>query len=100
MKKIAFPLIALFLVSSILTPSLLPILDENCDIVILTDTNEEEKQGEKEAEKKYDEKDLFLNNFYLSNSLLVQIRTRYHLDYIRLTSDFVDDILLPPPRIV
>ena len=98
MKNIAFPLIALFLVSSILTPSLLPIIDEDIDIVLLTDTNEEEKQGEKESEKKFDEKDLFLNNFQHIYSDLIQSREHTHLEYVVHNSDFVLDILLPPPR--
>ena len=98
MKKIAFPLIALLLVTSILTPSLLSILDESCDIVLLTDTNEEEKQSESETEKKFDEKDLFLNNFQLVHSDLIQAQFHGHSIYLAHNSDFVEDILLPPPR--
>ncbi|MEM9362925.1 MAG: hypothetical protein AAGA43_09825 [Bacteroidota bacterium] len=98
MKKITFPLVALLLVSSILTPSLLPILDESCDILILADTNEEEKQGENETEKKFDEKDLFLNNFTLTDSNLIQPKVHFHSEYILHNSDFIDEILLPPPR--
>ncbi|MEM8845501.1 MAG: hypothetical protein AAGD17_00235 [Bacteroidota bacterium] len=98
MKKITFPLIALLLVSSILTPSLLPLLDESFDIVILTDTNEEEKQGESETEKKFDEKDLFLNNFTFADSYLIQPQIHFHSEYILHNLDFIEEILLPPPR--
>nr|WP_298996441.1 hypothetical protein [uncultured Allomuricauda sp.] len=100
MKKIAFPLIAIFLVSSILTPSLLSLIGENIDIVLLTDSNEEEKQGEKESEKKFDEKDLFLNNFQFTQSDLTQAQECIHLVYVTHNSDFVLDILLPPPRAI
>ena len=87
------------MVFSILTPSLLSVLDENSEIVLLTDTNEKESQSEKEAEKKFDEKDLFLNNIHFGNSHLIQARVLCHSKYVFHNSDFIVDIILPPPRV-
>ena len=98
MKKVSFPLIALLLVFSVLTPSLLSIVDEGSDLLVLTDTNEEEKQGEQEAEKNLDEKDLFLNNFGFTNSSVVQRQKHLHSEFTLFNSNFVVDIHLPPPR--
>ncbi len=86
------------MVSSILTPSILSVLDKSCDIVLLTDSNEEEQQSEKEAEKKFDEKDLFLNNIGLIDSYMTQSQSHPHSEYVLRSSDFIVDILLPPPR--
>ncbi len=87
------------MVFSILTPSLIPIIDESGDALVLTDMNEEEKQGEKEAEKSFDEKDLFLNNFNLTGSSPVQKQNHSHSKFTVLSSSFIVDIHLPPPRI-
>lgn len=98
LKTIAFPLIAMMLIFSILAPSLIPLLDNDYDIVVLIDNNEEEKSKEKESEKKFDEKNLFLNSFASSDSMFFQNLNQGCNRYLFSNSDFKADILLPPPR--
>lgn len=99
-KTIALPFIALVLTFSILAPSLAPLLHQDWEIAILVDAGEEEKKSEKESEKKFDEKDLYLNNFGFSYGSISSQYTLDHTDYLFLHSDFVADIPLPPPRIL
>ena len=86
------------MVFSVLTPSLLSIVDESTDLLVLTDTGEEEKQGEQETEKKLEEKDLFLNNFSFTNSFVDQRRKHLPSEFTLFNSNFIVDIHLPPPR--
>lgn len=98
LKTIAFTIIAIMLIFSILAPSLIPLLDNDYDIVVLIDNNEEEKSKEKESEKKFDEKDLFLNSFASSDSMFFQKTNQDCNRYLFSNSDFKAEILLPPPR--
>ncbi|PWL40037.1 hypothetical protein DKG77_04205 [Flagellimonas aquimarina] len=86
------------LIFSILAPSIAPLLDKDHDLAVLIDANEEEKSKEKESEKKFDEKNLFLNYFASSNSVFFQNCLQGWDKYIFSNSDFKADILLPPPR--
>lgn len=97
-KTIALPFVALMLTFSIMAPSLLPLLHKDCAIVFLADTGEEEKKSEKESEKKADEKDLFLNSSSFSQFAVPFQITSGYVEYSIFDSDFVGDILLPPPR--
>jgi len=98
LKTIAFPLIAVMLIFSILAPSLIPLLDNDYDIIVLMDNNEEEKSKEKESEKKFDEKNLFLSSFTSSDSMFFQNPNQGCNRYLFSNSDFKVEILLPPPR--
>ncbi|MEL7270056.1 MAG: hypothetical protein AAGL34_10805 [Bacteroidota bacterium] len=97
-KSITFPLIALVLISSILAPSLLSILDLEKDIVVLVDTSEEEKNTEKESEKKSDESDLFFNTLghltaFSELNPVLKMQDAFHTGL-----DFIGEVNVPPPR--
>ncbi len=98
LKTIAFPLIAMMLIFSILAPSLAPLIDEEFDIAVLVDSGEDEKNKEKESEKKFDEKNLFLDDSSSSNSLYLLNQDQGFSRYVFSNSDFKAEILLPPPR--
>lgn len=98
LKTIAFPLISLVLIFSVLAPSIMPLMDKDSAIVILMDNNEEEKSNEKESEKKFSEKDLFLNHFAVNGSFFIQSNESEDTGYLFLISDFKAEILLPPPE--
>ncbi len=98
LKTIAFPLIAIMLIFSILAPSLIPLMDKEFDIAVLVDANEEEKSKEKESEKKFDEKNLFLDDSSSSNSLYLLNSGQDFSRYVFSNSDFKAEILLPPPQ--
>ncbi|MEM6865323.1 MAG: hypothetical protein AAF575_09075 [Bacteroidota bacterium] len=99
MRNYIFSFFALFIISSILAPSVLSLMDESNEIVLLKDTNEEENNNENETEKQGDEKDMFLKNTYPSKSLVIQFQVHSYVEYELYHSDFIEDILLPPPRL-
>ncbi|MEM8762336.1 MAG: hypothetical protein AAGD88_00890 [Bacteroidota bacterium] len=97
-KSITFPLIALLLISSILAPSLLSILDIEKDLVVLVDTSEEEKNTEKESEKKSDESDLFFNTLG-HTAAFSELNPIFKMQYaFDLGLDFIGEVNVPPPR--
>ncbi|MBS9463334.1 hypothetical protein KIM67_13025 [Flagellimonas sp. 389] len=98
LRTISFPCIALLLIFSILAPSIMPLLSQKHDIVVLADTNEEEKNHEKESEKKFDEKDLFLPKYVSPHFILLQNKNLNHIGYTFPASNFNADIVVPPPR--
>ncbi len=85
------------LIFSILTPSIIPLLDKDCAVAVLLDTNDEEKK-EKEAEKKIGEKDLFSGPFSMDGDFFLQLANAENTEYLFLHSDFMAEILLPPPE--
>ncbi len=76
----------------------MPLLSQKHDIVVLADANEEEKNHEKESEKKFDEKDLFLLNYVSSHFTLLQNKNLNHIGHTFPTSNFNTDIIIPPPK--
>ena len=97
-KNIAFPLVALMLIFSILAPSVITLADRDCAIAALVDTNDEEKKQEKESEKKFSEKDLFFGKIETSSNYFLQGKNSVQKGYILKPSDFKAEILLPPPE--
>lgn len=86
------------LIFSILAPSIAPLVDKECAIAILMDPNDEEKSKDKEAEKKLGEKDLFLSLFSVDGNFFLQLSKAENTEYLFLDSDFMAEILLPPPQ--
>lgn len=76
----------------------MPLLSDKCDIVVLMDTAEEEKKKEKESEKKFDEKDLFLNQNIASSNFFALRKAFDPSRYLFSNSDFRPEIHLPPPK--
>ncbi|MGX1927870.1 hypothetical protein [Flagellimonas sp. 2504JD4-2] len=98
LKSIAHPLICIMLIFSILAPSIAPLVDKECAVAMLMDTNDEEKSKDKEAEKKIGEKDLFSGPFSMDGDFFLQLANAENPDYLFLNSDFMVEILLPPPE--
>ncbi|MEM9647097.1 MAG: hypothetical protein AAF969_01355 [Bacteroidota bacterium] len=98
LTSFAHPLVCLMLIFSILAPSVVPLVDKDCAVAVLLDTNEEEKSKEKESEKKFNEKDLFLNQYAVNGSVFIQFQESETIEYLLLNSDFQGEIVLPPPQ--
>lgn len=73
-------------------------MDKECAVAILFDANEEEKKKDKESEKKFGEKDLFLNQSTLTGNFFLQNQESENTEYLLPHSDFKAEILLPPPE--
>ncbi len=85
------------LIFSILAPSVIPLLDKDCPVAVLLDTNEEEKK-EKDSEKKFGEKNLFTGPFDTNNGLFFQLTEVESTEYLLFNTDFKVEIILPPPK--
>ncbi|SNY94820.1 hypothetical protein [Flagellimonas pacifica] len=97
LKTIAHPMICLMLIFSILTPSIISLLNKDCAVVVLLDTNDEEKQ-EKESEKKIGEKNLFAGPFDMNNGLFFDLTEVENIEYLLFNTDYMAEIFLPPPE--
>ncbi len=98
LKTIAHPFICFMLIFSILAPSIAPLVDQECSIAIHLDSSDEEKKQEKESEKKFGEKNLFLGPFSSDNNFFDQGATVQSTENQSLHSDVMTEILLPPPE--
>lgn len=85
------------LIFSILTPSIISLLDKDCAVAVLLDTNDEEKK-EKESEKKIGEKDLFAGPFEMNNGLFFHLTEAENTEYLLFNTDYKAEIFLPPPE--
>ncbi|MEO9512259.1 MAG: hypothetical protein ABJN84_06155 [Flavobacteriaceae bacterium] len=99
LKTIAIPFISMMLIFSILAPSIAPLLDKDYDTFVFLDSNEEEKNNEKESEKNFDEKNLFLNYVLVTKRFFVQNKTLENVGYLFFNSDSKAEIFLPPPKL-
>nr|WP_299386583.1 hypothetical protein [Allomuricauda sp.] len=97
-KAVAHPFICLMLIFSILAPSVAPLVDKDCSIAMHLDSGDEEKKQEKESEKKFGEKDLFMGPFSTEHSFWNQRTTVENSENPSLHSDVMREILLPPPE--
>lgn len=98
LKTIALPFIAIMLIFSLLAPSVVTLLDKDCSIAFFMSPEEEEKKNEKESEKKFDEKNLFLASFQFSTYFDCQEQNLAAIEYLPTKLDYKADILVPPPR--
>ncbi len=98
LKTIAHPLICLMLIFSILAPSIIPLLDKECAVAVLLDTNNDEEKKEKESEKKFGEKDLFAGPFDMNNGFFFQLTEIENTEYLLFNTDYKAEIVLPPPE--
>ena len=86
------------LVISILAPSIEALCKSDYESALVIDLNEEEN-NKNEAEKKFDENELFFSNSIENKSLyLTQELTRSQLSLLPY-SDISTEIVLPPPKI-
>lgn len=89
--------LVLVLTSSLLAPTVASVVNITSEKVTFLDLNDEENNSENE--KKYDEKELFLEKLHHSLSILLPQEQNYK-PLIRFTHQSVTkEILLPPPEI-
>jgi hypothetical protein len=95
-KATSFQLISLFLMVSLMAPSMLTIFDAKGEIFINFNLDEEEER--EQSEIKYDEANLNTEK-YKDTLFHLQIRSDYFChDYLQLASILPDGIELPPPE--
>ena len=97
LKSFTFSLLSIILVISILAPSIEALCNSNYDNVLVMDFNEEEN-NKKESEKKFDQKELFFNNYFESRSLYLGQKITKTQTSLLTYSDFCSEIVLPPPE--
>lgn len=85
------------LVFSILAPSIIHLMDRDCSVAVLMDNNDEEKK-ENESEKKFGEKDLFLNSVVMDSDFFPESSFVQDTEHQFSTSDYLAEIFLPPPQ--
>ncbi len=59
---------------------------------------EEDKGSEKEAEKKLDEKNLFVNDLVAAYNMFSKEKPSNPLGYMLYLTEYKPDIIVPPPR--
>ena len=97
LKSLAFSLLSLMLVISILAPSIEVLCKSDYDNMLVMDFNEEENNKE-ESEKKFDQKKLFFSSSIENKShYLAEEITRIQIGLYPY-SDFSVEIVLPPPK--
>ncbi len=70
----------------------------NCCVALMLSPEEEEKGNEKEAEKKQDEKNLFVDNLMAAHRLSSKEKQSNPMDYVFYLTEYQPDIVVPPPR--
>lgn len=98
LRAIAFPIIAFLLISSLLAPPVMSLFDKECSIAMMLSPEEEEKGNEKEAEKKLDEKNLFLTDEIASQMMSLSKKKKKSTEHMLSFQDYKAEILVPPPR--
>ena len=96
LKSFTFSLLALILVASILAPSIEALYTSDHESTFIMDLNEEENN--KEAEKKFDEKELYFSNAIENRSLYLTQQLTANQIYLLFYSDVSSEIVLPPPK--
>ncbi len=88
------------LVGCLLVSPIVPFLDKELGKTMVLGSAEEEKSSKKEeAEKNFDELDLYLKNFYeLSFYQAAQKFNVFSTDYVFPTVEYNLEILDPPPK--
>ncbi|NAY91823.1 hypothetical protein GTQ34_07835 [Muricauda sp. JGD-17] len=99
LKAISLPIIASLLITFLLAPPVMSLFDKDLCAAIILSPEEEEKNNEKEAEKKLDEKDLFLSDYVESHKMVSKEKKINTTEYLFSLLDYNLDILVPPPRI-
>ncbi|WP_222982262.1 hypothetical protein [Flagellimonas meishanensis] len=99
LRAIAFPIIAFLLISSLLAPPVMVLLDRDFSMAMILSPEDEDKSNEQEAEKKLDEKNLFITDFTGPHGMFSKERKINPTEYVPSLSDYKADILVPPPRL-
>ncbi len=95
-KHLVQLILNLILTCSILAPTLVALTDVASKKVVVFDSGEEENN--KEAEKKFDEKELFFEITHKNRDCHLTLTSNLKKEYL-LKYQFVDfEIILPPPE--
>ena len=98
LRKIGLPIIAVLLISSLLAPPVLALLDQNCAMAMMISSDEEEKGSEKEAEKKQDENNLFVNHLVAAHNMFSKEKQSNPMGHVFHLTEYKPEIVVPPPR--
>ncbi|TXJ93843.1 hypothetical protein [Flagellimonas pelagia] len=100
LKKLVFPILSMLLMGCLLASPLIPFLDKELGKTMAFGSSEEEKSNKKEeAEKNFDELDLYLKNYIdVSFFQVPQQRTICSAGYVFPSLEFSMEILDPPPK--
>ncbi|NDV41946.1 hypothetical protein [Flagellimonas sediminis] len=100
LKKLLFSVLPLMLIGCLLVSPIVPFLDKELRKTMVPGSAEEEKSSKKEeAEKNFDELDLYLKNFFELS--LYQATQKFDVcitDYIFPAAEYNLEILDPPPK--
>ncbi|GEM_PF-1087176 len=100
LKTLVFSILPIMLIGCLLVSPVVPFLDKELGKTLVLGSAEEEKGSKKEeAEKNFDELDLYLKNFYeLSFYQTTQKFNICSAGYIFPATEFHLEILDPPPK--
>lgn len=89
--------LSIILTVSVLTPTVVSLTDVSSDKIAFFDSGDEENN--KETEKKFDEKELFFENYGLQEGLTYSRKGNLEKSYLLRLQKIDSEILLPPPQV-
>jgi hypothetical protein len=100
LKTIVHSIISLLLISALTVSPLIPFLDKELGKTMVIGAAEEENNGNNgETNKKFDEIDAYIKYYLeLVNNPVFQQQNQDHIGYLLPISDYIVEILDPPPR--
>ena len=100
LKTIVHSIISLLLISALTVSPLIPFLDKELGKTMVIGAAEEENNGNNgETNKKFDEIDAYIKYYLeLVNNPVFQQQNQDHMGYLLPISDYIVEILDPPPR--
>ena len=94
-----FPFVSILLICSLLAAPIIPFLDKELSQSLLLTAEEEKSSKKEEAEKKFDEMDFFIRNYFaFSSEFLAQQQDFTAAGYLFPVMEYTVEILDPPPR--
>lgn len=100
LKNVLHAIISLVLISALTVSPLLPFLDKELGKTMVIGAAEEENNSNNgETNKKFDEIDAYIKYYLeLVNNPVFQQQNQDHIGYLLPISDYIVEILDPPPR--
>ena len=100
LKNVLHAIISLVLISALTVSPLIPFLDKELGKTMVIGAAEEENNGNNgETNKKFDEIDAYIKYYLeLVNNPVFQQQNQDHIGYLLPISDYIVEILDPPPR--
>lgn len=95
----AFPFVSVLLICSLLAAPVIPFLDKELSKSLVLSAEEEKSSKKEESEKKFDEMDFFVKNYFTDASeFLLQKQDYTTAGYLFPVMEYTVEILDPPPR--